>query len=104
MISDKQKEKFDKILEYSEEQLKKDLVPTYRKMLELYSSNLWLAEPSTLKFHYVLTEFVEIWNRFLEGALPQEVLMEIDHSEKDLQPFYEDLQINFDRLTKELRS
>jgi len=104
MITEKQSAKFDKLLEYSDTQLKQDLVPLYRKMLELYSSNMWLAEPSTLKFHFVLTEFVEIWNRCLDGSLPGEVLAEIEHSEENLKPFYEDLQANFDRLTKDLHS
>jgi len=102
IISEKQKDKFDKLLAYSDTQLKEDLVPIYRKMLELYTTNMWLAEPSTLTFHFVLTEFVEIWNRFLAGSLPQEVLAEIDHSEGNLKSFYEDLQNSFDRLTREL--
>jgi hypothetical protein len=102
MISDMLKDKFDRLLEYSEEQLKRDLVPTYERMLNLYTANIWLAEPSTLKFHFVLTEFVEIWKRYLNGSLPMEVLTEIEHSEENLKPFYADLQSNFDRLTKEL--
>lgn len=101
-ISARLRDKFDKVFEYSDEQLKKDLVPTYQNMLDHYAANLWLAEPSTLKFHYVLTEFVEIWNRFLAGTLPSEVLAEIDHSEERLKPFYEDIQSNFDRLSAEL--
>jgi hypothetical protein len=102
IITDKKQQQFDKLLEYSEAQLKQDLVPLYGKMLDLYTSNMWLAEPSTLKFHFVLTEYVEIWNRFLGGSLPKEVLAEIQHGEANLKPFYEDLQSHFDRLSKTL--
>jgi hypothetical protein len=88
LITDKMDDKFSKILQYSNDQLKEDLVPTYRKMLELFSLNMWLAEPSTLQFYNELLEYVEIWNRFLKGTLPLEVLSEMDHGEDQLQPFY----------------
>jgi hypothetical protein len=97
------KEKLDKVFEYSNEQLEKDLVPLYQKMLELYLKNKWLAEPSTLKFNYEFVEFVELWNRYFAGSLPREVLPVMEHSEKKLYPLYQDLQDNFDRLRNELR-
>jgi hypothetical protein len=64
----------------------------------------WLAEKSKLGFNYELVEFVELWNRYYAGSLPLEVLNEIEHSEAKLQPFYTDLQENFDRLSKELQN
>lgn len=101
-IDTENKERFDKVLKYSKEQLEKDLVPTYNKMLTLYTNNLWLAEDSTMGYIEALTEFVELWNRFFRDSLPREVLDEIEHSEAALQPFYLDLEANFDRLTEEL--
>jgi hypothetical protein len=103
-IDVKNKARFDKVLEYSNEQLEKDLIPTYQRMLKLYTNNLWLAEDSTQGFGYVLTEFVELWNRYFSDALPREVLNEIEHTEEKLKPFYKDLQDNFERLSKELCS
>ncbi|MGA3083067.1 MAG: hypothetical protein ABSD44_17080, partial [Terracidiphilus sp.] len=98
------KDKFDKVYEYSNEQMEKDLVPLYQKMLELYLKNKWLAEPSTLKFNYEFVEFVELWKRYFADSLPREVLGEMEHSEKKLYPLYKDLQDTFDRLTNELRN
>ena len=95
--------KFDKIFEYSDTQLKTELIPLYEKMLELYTSKLWLAEKSTVQYHGALAEFVEIWKRFLSGALPGEVVNDLDHSERKLQPFYQDIQDNFDSLGDELK-
>ena len=95
--------RFDKVQSYSKEQLEKELVPLYRRMLELYLSNKWLAEKSTLGFNYELVEFVEFWNRYYAGSLPLEVLEEIEHSEEKLKPFYKDLQDNFEKLRVKLR-
>ena len=97
------KEKFDNVFEYSNEQMEKDLVPLYRKMLEVYMKNKWLAEPSTLKFNFKIVEFVELWNRYYADSLPREILGVMEHSEKKLYPLYQDLQDTFNRLTDELR-
>ena len=94
---------FDKFLEYSDEQLKTDLIPLYEKMLEPFTRNLWLAEKSTLQDHGALAEFVEIWKRYLSDALPKVVIKSIGHSEEKLQAFYKDLQDNFERLGDELK-
>jgi hypothetical protein len=101
LVPDEIKAKFDRVFDYSNEQLEEDLVPLYRKMLDLYLQNKWLAEASTLGFSYELIEFVEIWNRYYAESLPIEILREVAHTEGKLQPFYKDLQYNFDRLTKE---
>lgn len=93
---------FDKLFNYSDEQLRDELIPHYRKMLEHFTQYMWLAEPSTLDHFSVLVDFVEIWNRFLAHTLPHEVLELIDHSEKDLYPFYDDLETQTKRLREEL--
>ena len=94
---------FDKVIEYSDEQLRNELIPLYRKMLEHFTQYMWLAEPSTHDHFDALVEFVEIWNRFLAKTLPHEVLESIDHSEKELSPFYEDLETQTKRLRHELK-
>lgn len=71
-------------------------------MLDHYTSHMWLAEKSTLQHHYALTEFVEIWNRHLDESIPYEVINSLDHKEAMLNPFYEDLQNNFDLLSAQL--
>lgn len=95
--------RYEKLLDHSDAQLRHELVPLYRRMLEHYSTHMWLAEKSTLTHYAALTEFVEIWNRFLEGSLPLEILKSVDHSESALFALYTDLQNNFDRLSDELR-
>jgi hypothetical protein len=95
--------RFEKLAEHSETQLRDELIPLYRQMLDYYSTHMWLAEKSTLSFYPAFTEFVELWNRHLSGSLPFEVIKAIDHKESDLFPFYEDLRQNFDLLSDELK-
>jgi hypothetical protein len=97
------KDKYDKLIQYSEDQLGKGLVPQYEAMVKLYLEKRWLAEDSTLKFDFVLVEFIEIWRRFLDDSIPTRVLQLLDHSEAKLKPFYDDLQKCFDDLSKKLK-
>jgi hypothetical protein len=94
---------FDKLFDYSDDQLRNDLIPKYREMLEHFKRYMWLAEPSTLKHFAALVEYVEIWNRFFAQTLPHEVLEEVDHREDKLTPFYEDLEKQENTLREELK-
>jgi hypothetical protein len=94
---------FDQLFEYSDKQLIDELVPLYREMLGYFQSHRWLAEPSTLAHLDALVEYVEMWNRFLAGTLPHEVLELVDHHEKKLYPLYADLETQEQKLRAELR-
>ncbi|HEY1744757.1 MAG TPA: hypothetical protein VGG18_16425 [Granulicella sp.] len=91
---------FERVPLYNDEQLRNEIIPLYRKMLDHFSKNLWLAEPSTQEFYPQFCEFVEIWNRFLAGSMPRGVVERLDHSEATLKPFYQDLLSTFERLRK----
>jgi hypothetical protein len=103
-IDNQEGPKYEKIFDYSDEQLKKEIVPLYRKMLEHFSSHMGLAEPSTLEHYPAFVEYVEIWNRFLRDSLPSGVANKLDHKETTLYPLYEDIQNNFNKLRAELNS
>ncbi len=94
---------FDKLQDYDNTQLQEEIVPLYRKMLDHFTSHIWLAERSTQKHYDALCEFVEVWNRSLDKSLPPQVAGKIQHDEKRLYPFYNDLQDHFDRLGEELK-
>lgn len=93
---------FEPLIEYSEEQLKNDLVPRYQEMVALFATNMQLAEDSTRQHFGTLVEFTELWNRSLQKSMPPEVVLALDHDEKKLYPFYEDLESQFRKLRKEL--
>ena len=87
---------------YNETQFLEHTLPTYQKMLEHFSTHMWLAEPSTRAFYKPLCDFVEIWQRCVGGTIPPEVQAELSLSEAPLEPFYTDLRHHFDRLRAEL--
>lgn len=93
---------FEKLTEYENQQLEQDIIPAYRKMVELFTSRMHLAEFSTIQHFPALLEFVEIWNLWLDNSLPVEVLGRLQHSEEKLYLFYEDLADNFARMQQVL--
>jgi hypothetical protein len=101
-LTRKKGEKFDKIIDYDNEYLGAETLPAYHKMIEIFRSNLRLAEPSTEKHFAALLEFVNVWDRFMVGALPGEVIRELKHSEQSLYPLYDDLQLQHGKLREKL--
>jgi hypothetical protein len=93
---------YEKLFTYDEQQLTQELIPLYRKMLDHWTNNMALSEPSTQKHYPLLVEYVEIWNRFLQKAIPNTVVPELRHEEKKLYPLYEDIEEQVTRLRKEL--
>jgi hypothetical protein len=93
---------FEKVIQYDEQQLRDELMPIYEKMVQHFSSHLWLAEPSTRAHYSDLVEYVEIWSRFLKNTIPLQVIKKIEHSEAKLKPFYDDLVSQMEKLQKAL--
>lgn len=94
---------FEKLIEYTEGQHREELAPLYEKMLEHFRANLWLAEPSTIRHHGELSDFVEIRRRLLAKSIPAECFRQIVDSKESLGPLYKDLDDQFARLARELR-
>ena len=93
---------FKKMTEYDNRQLVEELLPSYRKMIEIYRDKYWLADPASRVHFDTLIAFVEIWDRWLDKSLPAEVLEMIGHEEETLYPFYEHLQTKHDELRRML--
>lgn len=89
---------FSALIEHENKKLIDRLLPAYRKMVKLFRKELWLAEEGTRAYYPELIEFVDIWDRALEKSIPPEVITRIGHTENKLQPFYEHLQKQHDRL------
>jgi hypothetical protein len=89
--------------QYGEVQIKRNIVPDFRRMLDWFTDHLWLAEPSTMTYYPILFEYVETWNRVEANVLPFPITERLNHSEDRLEPFYEDLQMQFERLNSELQ-
>lgn len=89
---------FDKIIEHDNRQLKEELIPLYQQMVDLFTTKMHLAQPSTRKYFAALVEFVELWERSLGGSLPRQVAELVGANEKSLTAFYGDLVDNFEQL------
>ena len=95
-------EPFKKAIDYDNDQLRNELILLYDKMISIFSENLDLAFPETKKWYTELTQFVEIWHRWLNGSIPSEVIQEMNHTEESLKPFYKSLNDSLDKLQKSL--
>lgn len=93
---------FGKIIEYDNEQLREELMPLYRKMLDLFTEKYWLADEDTRAYYQDFVEFVDIWERYLAEALPREVLRKLEHSEENVLPFYEHAEQKLSALQKDI--
>ena len=95
-------EEFNKIIEFDNDKLHKDLLPAYRRMANLFRENYWLAEKDTRVYYPAVLEFVEIWERWVAGALPVEVWRKLNHTEDNLAGFYRHIVESHDRLRSKL--
>jgi len=93
---------FTSLIEYDNTQLQQDLLPAYRQMVKLFRENLWLADPDTREHYPQLVEFVELWDRWLAKSIPAEVIQSLEHSEDNLKPFYDHLDVKHDALRAKL--
>jgi hypothetical protein len=100
---DPELEKSGDRIEYNNRQLTEQLVPAYRRMVDHFRENFWLAEYSTREHFPLLVQFVEKWNRDLAGTFTPELSRRVDVEEKKLYPFYEDLAKTHDSLRQRLR-
>lgn len=102
-LTEARRPEFERLIEYDNDQLFQELLPLYRRMVELFRTNYWLAEPDTRAFFPELVEFVELWNRSEKKSLPVEVVQRLGHGEEKLSKFYEHLQKKHDELREKIR-
>ena len=99
-ISERRGPEFDALIKYDNDQLRKELIPAYQRMLDLFREKMWLAGETTLTYYPELVEFVEIWNR----SLPLEVFRKIGHTEERLKPLYDNLNSQITRIRALIQS
>ena len=102
-ITDEKWPAFEEAQKYSEREWIEEIVPLYRRMLDLFTDKMWLAEPSTRRHFGVLVEFVEIWNRYIAGGIANEAVPLLGHDEDKVKPLYEDVANHVEGLSEKLR-
>lgn len=95
-------EPFKRIIEYDNSQFNVEILPKYQQMLKVFTDCIWLAEPETRKWYKDFLEFVEIWTRCIDDSLPGEVVEKLEHHEKNLKAFYEDLEYQVEKIRKKI--
>jgi len=99
-----QYEPYGQIIEYDNNQLREELMPLYRKILDLFTEKYWLADEDTRAYYQGFLEFVEIWERYLARALPGDVIQKLGHSEENVLPFYEHVERKLSALQEEVNA
>lgn len=84
------------------ERFRKEILPLYDKMVFVFTENFWLANPSTQNWYADLSEYVDLWHRWLDELIAPEVMEELDHSEKKLEAFYDDLENQLENLRNKI--
>jgi superfamily I DNA/RNA helicase len=97
-LTDSRGTQFTRVIEYDNKTFESELLPSYKRMVSIFKDNLSLAEPDTRARYATLMEFIDVWERYLDGSLPHEVISRLGHSEENLQPFYKHLQEMHDKL------
>ena len=90
------------IVHEKNDQWKKELLPCYKAMLQIFQEKIWLAEETTRERFQKLSVYVELWERGLNRAIPVEVVAWLNVRETDLVPLYEDLEQTFRNLRAQL--
>jgi hypothetical protein len=93
---------FEAVVHDKDDQWKKELLPCYKAMLQIFQEKMWLAEETTRERFQKLTVYVELWERGLNRAIPVEVIAWLNVREADLVPLYEDLEQTFRSLRAKL--
>ncbi len=102
-IQNKMFEPYEKLIDYDNEQLHKELIPKYKKMFNIFNKYYWLAEPETAKWYDKLHNFIEIRSRFDKKSLPKKVIKNLDFEEKHLYGFYSELEFRMNELKNKLK-
>ena len=93
---------FDAIIDYENAQWKNELLPCYKKMLEIFREKFWLAENSTREQFQKLIVYIELWERTLGKTIPGDVVARLSVREAELGPLYGDIEQTFQGLRAKL--
>jgi hypothetical protein len=93
---------YDAMIDEENRHFRENIMPLYRRMVETFRDKISLAETPTRQHFPALIEFVEVWDRFLQGKIPGQVTQTLGHTEKNVHPLYANLEQTHDRLQRRL--
>lgn len=104
VLMDQKWPRFKNLIDYDDQKFETELFPLYQEMIDIFRKNYWLAEEETRTYFPTLLQYVEVWSRNLNDALPFEVWKAIDHKEASLANFYEHLETKHNDLRDFLKN
>jgi hypothetical protein len=78
--------------------IKEVLFPLYRRMIDVFQNNMFVADPESHLYFPALAEYVESWERGLREAVPSHSSIVVGQSEEHLEPLYSHLEKKRDKL------
>jgi hypothetical protein len=78
--------------------LTKYLMPIYQHMIDVFRTNMSVADPAAHQYYLTLCNYVDSWERSVRNATPAQVWIVAGESEKVLEPFYTHLNATRDKL------
>lgn len=97
-------ERFQKRIRYANEQHRNEILPLYRRMLEHFTGNYWLAESSTRTYYQDFLEFVEIWNMQEQEVLASELRERVRPNMLQVTAFFQHLETTLGTLQQHVLS
>ena len=91
-------EPFKKLLDWENERFRKEDIPAFDKMLEIFKAKIHLTYPSTKALFNQFSQYVDQWHR----PVPYEVLKKLDLSAEPLARLYADVEAHVDSLRRKL--
>ncbi len=95
-------EYINKEINYDNNKWREELFPLYKRMLDIFRENYWLAEQETQEHYKLFLKFVELHNRWLKDGIDPGAVKKLDYSESKLDFFYKELENRTDILKKKL--
>ena len=93
-----------KVIHYENEKFETVDILLYNEMLDIFKTKMQLAYPYTREWYNKFSHFVGLWNGFLNKKISRGALKKVVISEKELKPFYLELENKHDSLINNLFS
>jgi len=84
--------------------LNEKLFPLYRKMIDIFQNNMFVADPESHLYFPALVTYVDSWERGLRDAVPGHAWIVVGQSEGHLKPLYNHLEKTRDKILENYRA
>lgn len=84
--------------------IKEKLMPIYREMINVFRTNMSVANPTVATYFYSLCKYEDSWDKSVRSAVPAQAWIVRGQTEKVLHPFYEHLHCTHNKLLSDYKA